>query len=253
MRYFCATLVSLGVGFLKISQMTVYLYNRVSTNNQDSSTQQQEQLLIQFCQRKGFEEYQMLTDTDVSGGKAILDRPMGSKLSQVQKGDIIICAKHDRMYRSLKDAVNTVSEWFELGVSIYFLNLGETPIDMKTPHTKFMLYMMMATAELEKDTISERTIKNLKFRKDNGKTSSPEVYGWNNIGERGSNGKIINGTVVPNEEEQKVIERIKTMKGLKLTLNAIARNLNRDHIPSKKGGRWYAKTVRDVLNNSLNQ
>jgi DNA invertase Pin-like site-specific DNA recombinase len=231
----------------------IFLYNRVSTNTQDSSTQQQEQLLIKFCERKEFNEYQMLTDTDVSGGKAILDRPMGSKLADVKKGDVIICAKHDRMFRSLKDAVNTISDWFELGVSVYFLNLGETPIDMKTPHTKFMLYMMMATAELEKDTISERTIKNLKFRKDNGKTSSPEVYGWNNIGERGNNGKIINGTVVRNEEEQKVIERIKIMNGLKLSLNAIARNLNRDNIPSKKGGTWSAKTVQDVINNSLNK
>jgi len=233
--------------------MTVYLYNRVSTNNQDSSTQQQEQLLIQFCQRKGFEEYQMLTDTDVSGGKAILDRPMGSKLSEVKKGDIIICAKHDRMYRSLKDAVNTVSEWFELGVSIYFLNLGETPIDMKTPHTKFMLYMMMATAELEKDTISERTIKNLKFRKENGRTYSSAPFGYDNVGERGNNGKIIEGKLIPNKKEQDIITDIKSVKSIGKSLNWIANWLNEREIPSKKGGTWSSKTVSDVLNNSLNQ
>ncbi len=237
----------------KTNQMTVYLYNRVSTNNQDSSTQQQEQLLIQFCQRKGFEEYQMLTDTDVSGGKAILDRPMGSKLSEVKKGDIIICAKHDRMYRSLKDAVNTVSDWFELGVSIYFLNLGETPIDMKTPHTKFMLYMMMATAELEKDTISERTIKNLKFRKENGRTYSSAPFGWTNEGERGSNGKIIDGKLIPNEEEQKIVAEIFNYKEIGHSLNKIAEILNSWGIKSKKGGKWSAKTIKDVLENSLNQ
>jgi len=227
----------------------IFLYNRVSTNTQDSSTQQQEQLLIQFCERKGFTDYQMLTDTDVSGGKAILDRPMGSKLSDVKKGDIIICAKHDRMYRSLRDAVNTVSDWFELGVSIYFLNLGETPIDMKTPHTKFMLYMMMATAELEKDTISERTIKNLKFRKENGRTYSSAPFGYDNVGERGSNGKIIDGKLVPNEKEQEVIERIVSLNSLKISANSIAEVLNIDKIPSKKGGTWSAKTVGDIIKN----
>jgi DNA invertase Pin-like site-specific DNA recombinase len=232
--------------------MTVYLYNRVSTNNQDSSTQQQEQLLIQFCQRKGFEEYQMLTDTDVSGSKAILDRPMGSKLSEVKKGDIIICAKHDRMYRSLKDAVNTVSEWFELGVSIYFLNLGETPIDMKTPHTKFMLYMMMATAELEKDTISERTIKNLRFRKDNGKVYSAAIYGWDIIGERNNRGKLVNGQRVINEAEQIIVKEIFELYSKEPNLNKIARTLNIRQIKSKKGGRWYAKTVQDVIENDIN-
>jgi DNA invertase Pin-like site-specific DNA recombinase len=194
----------------------------------------------------------MLTDTDVSGGKAILDRPMGSKLAQVKKGDIIICAKHDRMYRSLKDAVNTVSEWFELGVSIYFLNLGETPIDMKTPHTKFMLYMMMATAELEKDTISERTIKNLRFRKDNGKVYSAAAYGWDVIGERNSRGKLVNGQRVINEAEQIIVRKIFEYNRLGLGLNAIMRKLNKDKIPSKQGGRWHAKTVEDVLKNDIN-
>ena len=230
----------------------IFLYNRVSTNTQDSSTQQQEQLLIQFCERKGFNEYQMLTDTDVSGGKAILDRPMGSKLSEAKKGDVIICVKHDRMYRSLRDAVNTISDWFELGVSVYFLNLGETPIDMKTPHTKFMLYMMMATAELEKDTISERTVKNLKFRKENGRTYSSAPYGWTNSGERGTNGKIIEGKLIPNHYEQLIIENIKERKLKGDSLNKIAYDLNELNIPSKKGGIWSAKTIGDVLNNSLN-
>jgi DNA invertase Pin-like site-specific DNA recombinase len=230
----------------------IYTYSRTSTHLQDSSSEQQEQLLSQFCQRKGYVEIVNLIDTDVSGGKLILERPAGSKLSQIRKGDVIICAKHDRMFRSLKDAVNTISDWFELGVSIYFLNLGETPIDMKTPHTKFMLYMMMATAELEKDTISERTVKNLKFRKENGKTYSSAPYGYDNIGERGSNGKIIEGKLIANEAEQKIISYIKELKIFGMSLGAIATELNSRSTPSKKGGRWTAKTVRDVLKNTIN-
>ena len=230
----------------------IYTYSRTSTNLQDSSSEQQEQLLSQFCQRKEYTEVVKLTDTDVSGGKLILERPAGSKLSEIKKGDVIICAKHDRMFRSLKDAVNTISDWFELGVSIYFLNLGETPIDMKTPHTKFMLYMMMATAELEKDTISERTVKNLKFRKESRKTYSAEVFGYDNVGERGSNGKIIDGKLIPNEGEQFVIKQILRWHNGGLSLNGIARHLNDTNIPSKKGGRWSAKTVRDIIKNTLN-
>jgi DNA invertase Pin-like site-specific DNA recombinase len=209
-------------------------------------------LLSQFCQRKEYTEVVKLTDTDVSGGKLILERPAGSKLSQIKKGDVIICAKHDRMFRSLKDAVNTISDWFELGVSIYFLNLGETPIDMKTPHTKFMLYMMMATAELEKDTISERTVKNLKFRKESRKTYSAEVFGYDNVGERGSNGKIIDGRLVANEDEQQVIKQILEWHNINISLNGIARNLNERNTPSKKGKKWSAKTVRDTIKNTIN-
>ena len=230
----------------------IYTYSRTSTHLQDSSSEQQEQLLSQFCQRKEYTEVVKLTDTDVSGGKLILERPAGSKLSQIRKGDVIICAKHCRMFRSLKDAVNTISDWFELGVSIYFLNLGETPIDMKTPHTKFMLYMMMATAELEKDTISERTIKNLQFRKKNGRTYSPARYGSDNKGERGSNGKIIDGRLVANEDEQQVIKQILEWHNINISLNGIARNLNERNTPSKKGKKWSAKTVRDTIKNTIN-
>jgi DNA invertase Pin-like site-specific DNA recombinase len=230
----------------------IYTYSRTSTHLQDSSSEQQEQLLSQFCQRKEYTEVVKLIDTDVSGGKLILERPAGSKLSEIKKGDVIICAKHDRMFRSLKDAVNTISDWFELGVSIYFLNLGETPIDMKTPHTKFMLYMMMATAELEKDTISERTVKNLKFRKESRKTYSAEVYGYDNVGERGSNGKIIDGKLIPNESEQFVIKQILEWHNINISLNGIARNLNERNTPSKKGKKWSAKTVRDTIKNTIN-
>jgi DNA invertase Pin-like site-specific DNA recombinase len=230
----------------------IYTYSRTSTHLQDSSSEQQEQLLSQFCQRKEYTEVVKLTDTDVSGGKLILERPAGSKLSEIKKGDVIICAKHDRMFRSLKDAVNTISDWFELGVSIYFLNLGETPIDMKTPHTKFMLYMMMATAELEKDTISERTVKNLKFRKESRKTYSAEVFGYDNVGERGSNGKIIDGRLVANEDEQQVIKQILEWHNINISLNGIARNLNERNTPSKKGKKWSAKTVRDTIKNTIN-
>lgn len=232
--------------------MNYYKYRRVSTNTQDSSTQQQDQLLTQFCERKEFLNAIDLIDTDVSGSKPILERPAGSKLSEVKKGDVIICAKHDRMFRSLRDAVNTISDWFELGVSVYFLNLGETPIDMKTPHTKFMLYMMMATAELEKDTISERTIKNLKFRKENGKVYSSAAYGWDVIGDRNSKGKLVNGERVINEKEQAIIKEIFALYNEEPNLNKIARILNRRHIPSKKGGRWHPKTIQCVLDNSLN-
>lgn len=230
-----------------------YLYSRVSTNTQDSSTEQQAQQLEQFCLRKGFTNVINVVDQDVSGGKPIFERPAGKMLLEAKKGDVVICVKHDRMFRSLRDAVNTIGDWFELGVSVYFLNLGELPIDMKTPHTKFMLYMLMATAELEKDTISERTVKNLKFRKENHKTYSSAPYGFDNVGERGNNGKIENGKLVRNEGEQNVINFIKDLNSKGNSLNDIAKYLNIHEIKSKKGGKWYAKTVQDVLENTLNK
>jgi hypothetical protein len=92
----------------------------------------------------------------------------------------------------------------------------------------------------------------MKFRKENGRTYSAEVFGYDNVGERGSNGKIIDGKLIPNEGEQFVIKQILRWHNGGLSLNGIARHLNDTNIPSKKGGRWSAKTVRDIIKNTLN-
>ena len=232
--------------------MKIWTYNRVSTDKQSSSTEQQDSVLVDFCKRNNFENPIHISDTDISGGKRLFKRPEGSKLKDLKEGDKIICAKHERLFRSLRDAVNVITDWFDLGVDVYLLNISEQPINMKNPSAKLQLYIMMAVAENELDVIRSRTKDNMKFRKENGRTYSAEVFGYDNVGERGSNGKIIDGRLVPNESEQQVIKQILEWHNIKLSLNAIARNLNERNTPSKKGKKWSAKTVRDTIKNTIN-
>jgi site-specific DNA recombinase len=63
---------------------------------------------------------------------------------------------------------------------------------------------------------------------------------------------IIHGKLIPNEREQVIISQIKAYRNHNLSLGKIAEDLNNRKIPSKKGGKWSAKTVADVINNSLN-
>jgi DNA invertase Pin-like site-specific DNA recombinase len=233
--------------------MKICTYNRVSTDKQSSSTAQQDNVLLDFCTRNKFENVIHLADTDISGGKPLLSRPEGSKLKDLKAGDKIICAKHERLFRSLRDAVNMITDWFDLGVDIYLLNISDQPINMKNPSAKLQLYIMMAVAENELDVIRSRTKDNMKFRKENGRTYSSAPYGYDNTGERGANGKIIEGKLIPNEAEQKVIAEIKELKRIGSSLRFIAEKLNDRGVKSKKGGVWHSKTVADVLNNSLNK
>lgn len=233
--------------------MKICTYNRVSTDKQSSSTAQQDNVLVDFCTRNKFENVIHLADTDISGGKPLLSRPEGSKLKDLKAGDKIICAKHERLFRSLRDAVNMITDWFDLGVDIYLLNISDQPINMKNPSAKLQLYIMMAVAENELDVIRSRTKDNMKFRKENGRTYSSAPYGYDNTGERGANGKIIEGKLIPNEAEQKVIAEIKELKRIGSSLGFIAEKLNDRGVKSKKGGVWHSKTVADVLNNSLNK
>jgi DNA invertase Pin-like site-specific DNA recombinase len=233
--------------------MEIYTYNRVSTDKQSSSTAQQDNVLVDFCTRNKFENVIHLADTDISGGKPLLSRPEGSKLKDLKAGDKIICAKHERLFRSLRDAVNMITDWFDLGVDIYLLNISDQPINMKNPSAKLQLYIMMAVAENELDVIRSRTKDNMKFRKENGRTYSSAAFGFDNIGERGNNGKIIDGKLVPNEAEQAVVKKIFELRKLGNSLGKIKRYLNTNNIPSKQGGKWHDKTVQCVLDYDLNK
>jgi len=230
-----------------------YTYTRCSTDKQENSLEYQESILLPFLERKKITEYISLVDNDTSGGKAILKRPSGSKLAAVQKGDTVIFTKVDRGFREVANGSYMLKKWHRIGVSIYFLNISQEPINMSDGTMKFMVHISLSAAELEKDNVSERTIGVLKHKKDTKKVYASASFGWNNeYTEQNEKGEWINGKIVPNEKEQEVIKKMRELKHLKTSFNGIARYLNDNNIPSKQGGEWSAKTVIGVFNNSLN-
>jgi len=230
------------------------LYARVSTDKQDSSVDQQIKELQDFWARLGLDGYEVeyLIDENVSGGTELFDRPQGSKLKDLEADSIVIAYKKERLFRNTINALQIVYKWLDDGVTVYFIENGVEPLNLSNPNSKFIFTILCAKDELEKDTTALRTKLNMKFRKENGKTYSSAPYGYDNLGERGSNGKIVNGKLIPNEREQVIISQIKAYRNHNLSLGKIAEDLNNRKIPSKKGGKWSAKTVADVINNSLN-
>lgn len=231
-----------------------YIYSRVSTNKQESSTDQQDLMLKSFLSRKGIEDYVNLQDSDISGKMPIFKRPAGKELLNMKEGDTLVCSSHDRLFRNFRDGVDMIDDWLKQDIKIYLLNISsDTPISFDDPNIEIQLYVLMLFSHREARVIAARTKDNMKFRKENGRTYSSAPYGFSNTGERGTNGKIVDGKLIPNEAEQLVIQHIKEMAAAKKSLAAIADKLNFDKIPSKKGGKWSSKTISDVLNNSLNK
>jgi DNA invertase Pin-like site-specific DNA recombinase len=89
---------------------------------------------------------------------AFADRLQGGRLSRVlEKGDTVILAKLDRMFRSTADCLNTVESWSRRGITVYILNLnGAEAVDMTSPIGKLVLSVMAIVATFESDTKSER-------------------------------------------------------------------------------------------------
>ena len=138
----------------------IYGYARVSSRGQErdgNSLESQEQtLLSRGCQVVYKEAY---TGTKV-------DRPVFDELiSKLQSGDTLMVVKLDRFARTVLDGAKLVQNLVERGVIVDIANMGRAE---NTPMGKLMVYMMLAFAEFERDTIMERMNDGKKVKRERG-------------------------------------------------------------------------------------
>jgi DNA invertase Pin-like site-specific DNA recombinase len=119
-------------------------YARVST------TDQHPQLQVDALTAAGC--YRVFTET-ASGARA--DRPaLTQVLDQLRPGDTLVVWKLDRLGRSLRHLVDTITSLADRGIG--FRSLQEA-IDTTTPGGKLVFHAFAALAEFERDLIRERT------------------------------------------------------------------------------------------------
>src|SRR3712207_3043768 len=119
-------------------------YARVSTHDQTLDLQ------LDALRQAGCE--QLFTDT-VSGGAA--ERPgLEDAYSHLRKGDILVVWRLDRLGRSLRHLIATITDLHTRGIG--FRSLAEA-IDTTTSGGKLVLHLFGALAEFERDIIRERT------------------------------------------------------------------------------------------------
>jgi DNA invertase Pin-like site-specific DNA recombinase len=95
------------------------------------------------------------------------DRPVLEQvLDQLRPGDTLIVWKLDRLGRSLRHLVDTVTGLADRGVG--FRSLQEA-IDTTTPGGKLVFHVLAALAEFERDLVRERTSAGLAAAKARGR------------------------------------------------------------------------------------
>ena len=95
-------------------------------------------------------------DDGVSGTLPLEERTEGSRMAddaQDGKFDVLVFYKVDRLARSLRNFLNIVDFFEDIGVGLR--SMTET-FDTTTPMGRFAVQMMAAVAELERGTIMER-------------------------------------------------------------------------------------------------
>lgn len=135
------------------------LYIRVSTDAQREegySIEAQKEMLEGYCKSKQIKNYELYIDGGFSGSS--IERPEVKRLINNVKRDLIeavIVYKLDRLSRSQKDTLFLIEDVFNPH-KVSFVSLNEN-MDTSTPIGRAMLGIMSAFAQLERETIRERT------------------------------------------------------------------------------------------------
>ena len=141
-----------------------FSYCRVSTADQTTDNQ------VREIEAAGFavEPHRVVTET-ISGSVAAMERKGFRKLTErLEKGDVLIVTKLDRLGRNAMDVRSTIEALALTGVRVHCLALGG--VDLTSPAGRMTMSVIAAVAEFERDLLIERTQSGLDRARAAGKT-----------------------------------------------------------------------------------
>lgn len=202
--------------------MAVYGYVRVSTDRQASegeSLEVQRRQIEGWCLMQGEAlAADPFSDEAVSGSVPLADRPEGRRLLEVLKpGDIIVAAKLDRMFRSALDALQTIEKMKARKIKVWLLDLGEVT---GNGMAKAFLTMASAFAELERDMIRERVTTTKRDQRARG----AYLGGFRPFGFQ-----LVDGDLVADDLEQRIIAEVLAMRAEDRSFRAIQKHIEDEH------------------------
>lgn len=154
-----------------------------------------------------------------------------------RKIDLIVTKSISRFARNTTDCLELVRKLLDLGIFIYF---EKENINTGSMESELMLSILSGLAESESVSIAENNKWSIQRRFQNGtyKISYPP-YGYDNI----------DGEMVINEQQAEIVRYIFASILSGKSTHKIADELNNRKVPTKKGGRWTATTIRGMVGN----
>lgn len=224
--------------------MRAGIYIRVSTEEQAKegfSLGAQEERLRAYAKSQDWTVLQVYTDDGYSG--ASLERPALKRLLRDVREkllDVVLVYRLDRLSRRQKDVLYLLEDVFEPS-GIGFKSATE-PFDTTTPFGKATLGMLAVFAQLERDTIRQRTMMGrhaavAKGRWKGGKTP----YGYRREGT----------TVIPYPPEALVVRQIFQWYMEGAGRRDIVNRCRDAGFPRPEGGKWAQWAVDRILDNAI--
>ena len=221
----------------------VAIYIRVSTARQDLegySIPLQKERLIAYCKAKGWVVAGVFVDPGHSG--ATLERPgIMQLIDGVEAGsfDIVLVYKLDRLSRSQKDTLKLIEDVF-MANGVDFVSMQES-FDTSTIYGRAMVGILSVFAQMERETITERTLM--------GRAGRAEVGLWHGGGTDPIGYRYVDGELVVDPDEAQQVREVYELYAAGHSVTEITRRM--EGCETKHGDWSHTSTVGNVLDNPL--
>ncbi len=215
-------------------------YVRVSTDRQADqgvSLEAQEAKVRAMATVQGVN----LTEVIVDGGESAksLKRPgLQRLLAMVETGKVqaVIIAKLDRMTRSVQDLCSLI-ELFEKR-KVALISVAES-LDTGSAAGRLVITIMAAVSQWEREAIGERTRDALQHKRSNGERVGNIPYGFQ-LAEDGKH-------LAHQPTEQELLAHIRALSSQRLSMRAIATQLNGEGHTTRRGTPWRLESIARIL------
>jgi len=213
--------------------MKAFGYVRVSKDGEASvSLDYQRAEIEKFCEREGVTLIGIEIDNGISG-KSIKTRPAVQRVLQcVDAGtvDAVVVFKSDRLSRNGLETLQIENLMKQRRVAYFSTTEGRLACD--GVDDEFLSYIRAGLNQRERKLISLRTKTALARKKEKGeRIGGRPPYGW----------KVVNGEIVPHEQEQYAIGRMKALQSKGYSTREIVEALKQENIRTRKGT-WFNQT-----------
>jgi len=211
----------------KTAETRAISYRRVSTDEQADSglgLDAQNAAIAKTINARGWTVTAELVDAGISGSTPPSSRPALTQALEMLAGgdaDALVVAKLDRATRSVADLCYLLDLADKQHWDFIALDLG---IDTSTPMGRAMAQMAGVFSELERKMIGQRTSDALQALKANGH-------------------KLGRPIELPESTRQRIADEHHNGHSLR----TIAKGLTDDGVPTARGGKWHASTIKAVL------
>ena len=185
--------------------MTVYFYGRCSADenfDKGSSVDTQLSKCVAYGVIKNLTIDKEITES-ISGTVQFKSRPLGLELmSDLKRGDHIICSALDRFSRNTLDLLQTIEKFKRMKVSLHFTEFGE--VTGSDAMGSVFLKLLSVFAEFYSKQCSEKQIATKqRLIKENRFTGGKKKFGYD---------LDQNNYYVPCEKEQQIIREMQLMR-----------------------------------------